>query len=75
MTYFKHIGNEIELVFLEGKPFKRKLRTQMKALRIWWNPNKMCWHGKNTPAVLALAQSLCGANHSPRFPLQEEWTF
>lgn len=66
MTYFKHIGNEIELYF-DGKP-SEEIRTQMKALRIWWNPNKMCWHGKNTPDVLALAQSLCGANHSPSIP-------
>lgn len=58
MAHFEIVGDEVELYF-DGKP-SNDTRTKMKAIRIWWNPAKMCWHGKNSPQVLALAKRLCG---------------
>lgn len=58
MARYEIVGDEVELYF-DGKP-SYGTRTEMKALRIWWNPDKMCWHGKNSSEVLALAKRLCG---------------
>ena len=63
MAHFEIVGDEIELYF-DGRP-SYSARAEMKAIRIWWNPNKMCWHGKNTPEVLALAKRLCGGEAAP----------
>ena len=57
MAHFELVGDEVELYF-DRKP-SNDVRTEMKAIRIWWNPAKMCWHGKNSPQVLALAKRLC----------------
>lgn len=46
MARYEIVGDEVELYF-DGKP-SYGTRTEMKALRIWWNPDKMCWHGKNS---------------------------
>lgn len=66
MAHFEIVGDEIELYF-DGKP-SYGLRAEMKAIRIWWNPNKRCWHGKNAPEVLALARRLCGREAPPTPP-------
>lgn len=58
MARYEIVGGEVELYF-DGKP-SLGIRTEMKALRIWWNPDKMCWHGKNSSEVLALARRLFG---------------
>lgn len=58
MTHFEIVGDEVELYF-DCKP-SYDTRTEMKAIRIWWNPGKKCWHGRNSPEVLALAKKLCG---------------
>ena len=58
MAHFEIVGDEVELYF-DSKP-SNDTRTEMKAIRIWWNPAKRCWHGKNSPQVLALAKRLCG---------------
>lgn len=58
MAGYEIVGDEVELYF-DGKP-SFGIRTEMKALRIWWNPDKMCWHGKNCSEVLALARRLFG---------------
>lgn len=57
MARYEIVGDEVELYF-DKKP-SDGTRTEMKAIKIWWNPDKMCWHGKNTKEVLALAQRLC----------------
>ena len=46
MARYEIVGDEVELYF-DGKP-SYGTRTEMKALRIWWNPDKMWWHGKNS---------------------------
>ena len=58
MAHFEIVGDEVELYF-DSKP-SNDIRAEMKAIRIWWNPAKKCWHGKNSPQVLALAKRLCG---------------
>ena len=58
MAHFEIIGDEVELYF-DRNP-SNDVRTEMKTARIWWNPAKRCWHGKNSPQVLALAKRLCG---------------
>ena len=57
MNRYKIVGNEIEIYF-DTKP-SAEIRTEMKSIKIWWNPDKKCWHSKNTPEVLALAKKLC----------------
>lgn len=58
MARYEIVGDEVELYF-DDKP-SYGTRAEMKALRIWWNPDKMCWHGKHNSNVLALAKRLCG---------------
>lgn len=58
MARYEIVGDEVELYF-DGKP-SYGTRTEMKALRIWWNPEKKCWHGKNSSEVFTLAKRLCG---------------
>ena len=57
VAHFEIVGDEVELYF--GSKPSNDVRTEMKAIRIWWNPAKKCWHGKNSPQVLALAKRLC----------------
>lgn len=57
MIKFKIVEDEVELYFDE-KP-SDETRTEMKALKIWWNPDKKCWYGRNSSEVLALAKRLC----------------
>jgi hypothetical protein len=59
MSRYEIVGDEVELYF-DRKP-SYGTRTEMKAHRIWWNPDKMCWHGKNSSEVLSLAKRLCSA--------------
>ena len=63
MAHFEIVGDEVELYF-DSKP-SNDVRAEMKAIRIWWNPAKKCWHGKNSPQVLALAKRLCGEKAAP----------
>ena len=32
----------------------------MKAVRIWWNPDKMIWHGPFNDQTLAFTKEICG---------------
>ena len=57
MIKFEIVGDEVELYFDE-KP-SDETRTEMKALKIWWNPDKKCWYGRKSSEVLALAKRLC----------------
>ena len=57
-------NNEI-LIRFDRKP-SDDVCAEMKALRIWWDPDRSIWHGEYSPEREALAQRLC----PPAAPLQ-----
>lgn len=67
MTNYKIVEDEVELYF-DSKP-SDAIRAEMKAIRIWWKPEKKCWHGKNSPKVVALAKKLCGGTEKANKPV------
>lgn len=50
-------NNEI-LIRFDRKP-SDDVRAEMKALRIWWDPERSVWHGEYSPEREALAQRIC----------------
>ena len=70
MPRYEINGNNLEIYF-EGKP-SAEIRSQMKAIGIWWNPDKECWSRDNNPERLALAKRLCGEQAAPITPVAHE---
>lgn len=58
-TYTITSQNEIEIDFHGVKP-DYATRSKMKAVRIWWNPDKMIWHGPVNDQTLAVTKEICG---------------
>lgn len=58
-TYTITSQNEIEIDFHGVKP-DYATRSKMKAVRIWWNPDKMIWHGPFNDQTLAFTKEICG---------------
>lgn len=58
-TYSINQYGEIEIDFHGVKP-DYNTRNKMKAVKIWWNPDKRVWFGPQNAATLAVANELCG---------------
>lgn len=58
-TYSITEDNKIEIDFHGVKP-SAAIRSKMKAVKIWWDPDRMLWHGPNSDAALAVAKEICG---------------
>jgi hypothetical protein len=58
-TYTITDDNQIEIDFHGVKP-SADIRNKMKAVKIWWDPNRMIWHGLNNNETLAVAKEICG---------------
>lgn len=58
-TYTITQQNEIEIDFHGVKP-DYATRNKMKAVRIWWNPDKKIWHGSVNDQTLAVTKEICG---------------
>lgn len=58
-TYTITKQNEIEIDFHGVKP-DYATRNKMKAVRIWWNPDKKIWHGPVNDQTLAVTKEICG---------------
>lgn len=58
-TYIITDDNKIEIDFHGAKP-SAEIRSKMKAVRIWWDPDRMIWHGFNNNKTLAVAKEICG---------------
>ena len=58
-TYVITSDNKIEIDFHGVKP-SAVIRSKMKAVKIWWDPNRMIWHGFCNEETLAVAKDICG---------------
>lgn len=58
-TYVITSDNKIEIDFHGVKP-SAAIRSKMKAVKIWWDPNRMIWHGFCNEETLAVAKDICG---------------
>ena len=58
-TYTITQQNEIEIDFHGVKP-DYATRNKMKAVKIWWNPDKKVWHGTVNDQTLAVTKEICG---------------
>lgn len=58
-TYTITDDNKIEIDFHGVKP-SAEIRSKMKAVKIWWDPSRMIWHGFNNDETLAVAKEICG---------------
>ena len=58
-TYSINQDGKIEIDFHGVKP-DYNTRNKMKAVKIWWNPDKKIWIGPQNEATLAVANELCG---------------
>lgn len=61
-TYTITEKNEIEIDFHGIKP-NEDIRNKMKAVRIWWDPERMLWHGPYNAETVAVAKEIC--NNGP----------
>ena len=59
VTYSITGKSEIEIDFHGVKP-DAATRGKMKAVKIWWDPSRMLWHGPNNDQTLAVAKEICG---------------
>ena len=57
-------NNIIEIDFHGEKP-NVSIRNKMKAVKIWWNPQKMVWYGPVNNSTIAVANEICGENEKP----------
>lgn len=57
MAKYKLFKDEVEIYF-DTIP-SNAIREKMKAVKIWWNPSKKCWHAKKTSEVMAVAKEIC----------------
>lgn len=62
-TYAITSENKIEIDFHGNKP-SAAIRSKMKAVKIWWDPSRMLWHGFKNDATLAVAKEICGESSS-----------
>ena len=59
ITYTITDDNKIEIDFHGVKP-SAAIRSKMKAVKIWWDPDRMIWHGFNNEETLAVVIEICG---------------
>ena len=58
-TYLINSDGVIEIDFHGVKP-DNNTRNKMKAVKIWWNPDKQVWFGPKNDATIAVANEVCG---------------
>ena len=61
-TYTITHQNEIEIDFHGVKP-DYTTRNKMKAVKIWWNPDKKIWHGPVNDQTLTVTKEICGESN------------
>lgn len=68
-TYSINSDGQLEIDFHGVKP-DYNTRNKMKAVKIWWNPDKKVWFGPQNDATLAVASELCGGTVSMTSPVK-----
>jgi 8-oxo-dGTP diphosphatase len=69
-TYTITENNRIEIDFHGVKP-SDEIRSKMKAVRIWWDPDRKIWHGFNNNETLAVAKEICGADYALKVKIKD----
>ena len=74
MATFSIVNENIIEIDFQGVIPDCATRNKMKAVKIWWNPQKKVWFGTKNEQALAVAQSICGqtATVNSSIPKQAE---
>lgn len=67
-TYSINQNGQIEIDFHGIKP-DYNTRNKMKAVKIWWNPDKKVWFGPQNAATFAVVKELCGGTEDMPTPV------